>query len=438
MKPSLKSSAFLLLLLAGAPPLRAVLTNIGMPANGKLYYAGEIATNATYTYGRYEAVFKSAPGSGLVSALFTYASVPVAQANEIDIENLGRYNNQVQFNVFSYNNVGHPQTLMTCFNPHAAFHHYAIESIPGRISWFIDGVQVYTDNRPYIAAEMIQPQRFMLNHWPSNSGPGWAGNIDDAALPANMAYDWAAYASYTPGSGNTGSGFNFTAQWRDDFNAFDAVRWYRSNGTTFGGNAGNFVQQNVVYQGGLLYLTVTQAPWAGFNDVVPVLNPTPNSYCNTPAPSPTRTFTNAPTATVTPTLTPPSVVVIDDFSNDAQYNVSHLNDFGRWTSDDASAALAQVSGGALMLSVTAAGYWYTGLSDGLSCYNASAFGGISFRVRGSVGGETFAINLRDGTGTCAASTPNYASSPLYFTVTPSWQTVVLPFSVFGADPAGLA
>ncbi len=413
----MRTWAWVVIAILAASRGQAALTNIGPTGSGKAYYAGEVATAAATTYGRYEGVFKSASGSGLVTALFTFHSGPVTQANEIDIENLGLYGDRTSLNVFSYNNVAHQHDVSFCFDPHAGYQHYAIEWVPGAIRWYVDGALVYQDTGSYVAVEMIQPQRFMLNFWPSNS-VGWAGAIDNSRLPAMAFYDWMAYSSYTPGTGNSGSNNDFTLQWRDDFNTLDTARWNVSNNTTFGGNAGDFSANNVNVVGGQLVLSVTQAPWAGYPGSIPTPAPTPTAYCPSPTPAPTAS----------------AALIIDDFSNQTQYNSSHANDLGLYTDDDASLGGDTANaGGQLALTLNASGYWYTVLSG--ACLNAAGYGTLALKVRGGVGSEKFDISLQDMGVGCATPQDHYLNSASYFTVTTTWQDVSIPLSAFGADLA---
>ena len=60
----------------------------------------------------------------------------------------------------------------------------------------------------------------MMNIW-NPVYEDWVGIWDDRVLPRFAYYDWVRYASYTPGSGDTGTDNNFTFQWQDDFDEFD-------------------------------------------------------------------------------------------------------------------------------------------------------------------------------------------------------------------------
>ena len=69
-------------------------------AYGKIYKGAEYRTKEAFTYGRFEAHYKPANREGVVSSFFTYHEITDSTSwNEIDIEVIGRYQNNIQFNV---------------------------------------------------------------------------------------------------------------------------------------------------------------------------------------------------------------------------------------------------------------------------------------------------------------------------------------------------
>jgi len=178
----------------------------------KTYKGAELRTVSTYLYGKFEVRMKSAPGSGLLSSFFTYydgTGLP-DNWNEIDIEIMGRYTDQEQFNVISPGQVNHVYSHISPFNPHQAFHVYSFEWTPDYIAWSVDGYEVYRQSGDHVDG-ITRAQKIMMNIWPPDN-VGWAGTFDPDVLPVYAYYDWVKYYSYTPGSGA-----NFTLQWTDDF-----------------------------------------------------------------------------------------------------------------------------------------------------------------------------------------------------------------------------
>lgn len=231
-------------------------------AFAKDFKGAELRTKASFTYGRFEVRLKSAAREGVLSSFFTYHDGG-AGWNEIDIEILGRYERDVQFNAITPGQSHHVRHQPVAFNPHLDFHVYAIEWTPSYVAWFIDGVEVYRQTEAHVAT-LNKPQKIMMNIW-NPVYANWAGAWNADVLPAFAYYDWVSYATYTPGSGTSGTGNNFTLQWRDDFNAWDQTRWAKAT-HTFDGNQCDFVPENAVFQNGMMILCLTQPANLGWND----------------------------------------------------------------------------------------------------------------------------------------------------------------------------
>ncbi len=253
----------------GAPHLRktAILMALcaclasglaGPSAAAKPYRGAEYRTRQPIAYGRFEVRMKSAAVSGMTSTFFTYAEISsLSQWNEIDIEIMGRYTNEVQFNTITPNQVNHVQRQVVRFNPHAGFHDYYFEWTPDYVSWGIDGYEVYRQTGDHIAT-LNRAQKLMMNIW-QPAWVDWAGPFNPAALPVYAYYDWIRYSSYTPGTGD-----NFTFQWQDDLNSYDAARW--DMGThTFDGNNCQFVRENIVFRDGFMILCLTDSAHSGYS-----------------------------------------------------------------------------------------------------------------------------------------------------------------------------
>ncbi|MDZ7269578.1 MAG: family 16 glycosylhydrolase [candidate division KSB1 bacterium] len=231
-------------------------------AAAKNYKGAEYRTKAAYTHGRFEVRMKAAQREGMLASFFTYHDGG-GEWNEIDIEILGRYSNDVQFNTITPGQNNHLRHQPTPFNPHLDFHTYAFEWTPEYVAWFIDGVEMYRQTGEHVLM-LTNPQKIMMNVW-NPAYTNWVGRWSDDALPAFAYYDWVSYASYTPGSGNTGTNNNFTHQWKDDFDSWDQARWDKAT-HTFGGNNADFVPENVVFRDGLMILCLTMPDNLGYND----------------------------------------------------------------------------------------------------------------------------------------------------------------------------
>ncbi len=215
----------------------------------KDYWSGEVRTKDSYLYGRIEVRMKSAAASGVTSTLFTY-NTKSSVYNEIDIEIMGKDNDEVQYTTFTPDQSGVNFRQTVSFNPHASFHVHAIEWTPDYVAWYVDGFEIHRDNSDRLKALSL-PQAIMMNFWMPNS-VDWAGTFNDSSLPLYALYDWIKYYEYTPGENN-----NFTLKWTDNFNSFDGNKWIKSS-STFASNYCDFKTQNVLVKDGYLILCMTK------------------------------------------------------------------------------------------------------------------------------------------------------------------------------------
>jgi hypothetical protein len=223
----------------------------------KPYRGAEYRTIGTQTYGRFEVRMKTANVSGMLGTFFGYYD-PASPWNEIDIETMGRYTNEIQYNtIVPTVNDNHVQRQVVPFNPHAGFHVVGFDWTPDYVAWRVDGEEVYRQTGTHIS-QLTKPMKIMMNIWQPTS-VDWAGTFNPSNLPVYVYYDWVKYSSYTPGTGD-----NFTLQWTDDFTAFDPVRWQKATHTWDGNNA-QFVTENAVLQNGYLILCLTGNTTSGYS-----------------------------------------------------------------------------------------------------------------------------------------------------------------------------
>ncbi len=234
-------------------------------AQAKSLKGAEIRTLNSFTYGRFEVRYRAVQASGALASFFTFHDniTTTKDWNEIDIEIMGRYTDEVQFNTITAGQTSHVYPQWVRFNPATDFHTYAIEWAPDYVAWFIDGKEVFRQTGEHIRT-LNKPQKIMMNIWPP-AYSNWAGKWNPAVLPLFAYYDWVSYASYAPGRGNTGTDNNFTLQWKDDFNSFNSSRWAKAS-HTFSGNNCDFTPENAVFKNGYLILCLTDAVHTGFVD----------------------------------------------------------------------------------------------------------------------------------------------------------------------------
>lgn len=176
-------------------------------AEGRSFISGEARTVESFSYGRFEVRARFAPGSGVVSSLFTYYDHWADPAlpenwNEIDVEFLGAHTDQVQFNVIHWNEsdqrTTHEHEWSAGFDPAAEFHVYAIEWLPMAVNFYVDGALVHMQT-DQIAEFLTLEQRMMMNVWPvmdTAALNSWAGRFEGGSTSTAAHYDWARVYRY--------------------------------------------------------------------------------------------------------------------------------------------------------------------------------------------------------------------------------------------------
>jgi hypothetical protein len=231
------------------------------------YSGAELRTREAYIYGRFEVRMRSAAGSGLLSSFFTYSDASYPTWNEVDLEILGRYPNENQFNHITGqagSEVNHVRRYAAGFNPHEGFHTYAFEWRPDSLVYFVDGQRAH---RAITDVELLKyPQKIMMNIWIS-SFADWVGPFNRSVLPVYAFYDYVSYSSYTrPGGGTDGSDFKLV--WKDDFTTWNTTRWEKAT-HTFENNLAKFEPANVAFEGGYAILCLTEKGQEGFKGEIP-------------------------------------------------------------------------------------------------------------------------------------------------------------------------
>jgi GR25 family glycosyltransferase involved in LPS biosynthesis len=168
------------------------------------YRSGAFASEASFTYGRFEAEVRAARGSGLVTGFFLYRATP---RQEIDIEFAGSDPRRMLVNVYfnpgddgtamAYGYRGSPWSIDLGFDASKDFHLYAIDWRPGRVAWMVDGKVVHErvgwDPTPIPHLGM----RVHGNLWAPRSEE-LAGRLDGRTLPSAAAFRNVSVRAWTP------------------------------------------------------------------------------------------------------------------------------------------------------------------------------------------------------------------------------------------------
>jgi hypothetical protein len=110
------------------------------------------------------------------------------------------------------------------------------------------------------ATMLTNPATLRFNAWASDAA-GWAGALDEKALPAYQFVNWIKYYRYDNGQ--------FVLDWTDEFDTLDPARWATGN-WTFDGNLVDFDPANAVAKDSTLILAITKEGATGFTGTVPV------------------------------------------------------------------------------------------------------------------------------------------------------------------------
>lgn len=258
--------------------LLALAWLVPRPSEAQAYSGAEFRTAATYLYGKFEVRMQSAPGVGLLSSFFTYSDLSYPTWNEVDVEILGRYNNQVQVNHITGQASGpvhHSYAYPMPFNPHQSFNTYGFEWYPDSLLYFVNGKMIY---RAISAVNQLSfRQKIMMNIWISTNQT-WVGAFSPAVLPVYAYYDYVSYAAYTPGRGPGGS--NFTPTWKEDFNQANPPGWDKA-AHGFEGNMAYLTPLNAIVQGGMAIVCLTEKGKEGYKGVLP--DPSTEIFMHRPA-----------------------------------------------------------------------------------------------------------------------------------------------------------
>ncbi|CDN55686.1 Endo-1,3-1,4-beta-glycanase ExoK [Neorhizobium galegae bv. officinalis bv. officinalis str. HAMBI 1141] len=162
-------------------------------ASDRDFACGEIQTNARFGYGTYEVRMKSASGSGLNSAFFTYIGPTDKKPHdEIDFEVLGKNTGQVQVNQYVSAKGNNEKLVPVAGGADQGFNDYAFIWEENRLRYFVNGklVQEVTDK-----AKIPQnPQKIFLSLWGTDTLKQWMGAFS-YTQPTSMTVDRVAFTA---------------------------------------------------------------------------------------------------------------------------------------------------------------------------------------------------------------------------------------------------
>ncbi|MBU0498836.1 MAG: family 16 glycosylhydrolase [Gammaproteobacteria bacterium] len=211
--------------------------------NGELL-SGEYQSVDTYGHGLYQVSLKVSGVAGTITGFFLYNGAP---HNEIDIEIKGDDPTKLQVNYIT-DGIEYPSVIDLGFDASADFHTYAFRWEGDRITWYVDGVGVHSENGDS-GALPIHPGKLMINLWGAEGTGTWSSDYDyEASGPAVAQVDQIRYIPEAT---------DFSALWNrlhgdDEANEETGFHRVQNDGAVtrlFGENAVNTVADSLYHMG---------------------------------------------------------------------------------------------------------------------------------------------------------------------------------------------
>jgi len=171
--------------------------------------SGEIRTKHNmFRYGRYEARIKAPsvqPGDttingNFVATMFVFRDGKYKHWREVDIEITGNTVDALHTNVLSADDtwewnaeMGEEEDTTVGTNERSAFHTYAIEWLPHRITWFFDGKIIRQKTGGKVPIPSLST-KIMMNTWVYDDRALFGGKeIENDHFPLHTEYDWIRF-----------------------------------------------------------------------------------------------------------------------------------------------------------------------------------------------------------------------------------------------------
>jgi endo-1,3-1,4-beta-glycanase ExoK len=162
-------------------------------AGDRKYACGEIQTRKRFGYGTYETRMKSATGSGLNSAFFTYIGPTDKKPHdEIDFEVLGKDTGRVQVNQYIAGKGGNEKLIEVAGGADAGFNDYAFVWQKDRLRYYVNGALVHEVTDP--AKLPDNAQKIFLSLWGTDTLADWMGPFSFNG-PATLEVERVAFTA---------------------------------------------------------------------------------------------------------------------------------------------------------------------------------------------------------------------------------------------------
>lgn len=157
------------------------------------YVCGEIQTRTRFGYGTYEIRMKTADGSGLNSAFFTYIGPTDKKPHdEIDFEVLGKSSSTVQLNQYVSAKGGNEKLVDVPGGANGGFNDYAFVWEKARLRYYVNGKLVHEVTDATKVPE--NAQKIFASLWGTDTLSDWMGSFSYTA-PTSLQIDRIAFTA---------------------------------------------------------------------------------------------------------------------------------------------------------------------------------------------------------------------------------------------------
>ena len=95
----------------------------------------------------------------------------------------------MQFNYFTDSKGEHEYLHDLGFDASEGFHTYGFDWQPDKITWYVDGQEVYSANESIPVTE----GKIMMNAWCGTGVDSWLNPFDDSKMPLTAEYEWIKF-----------------------------------------------------------------------------------------------------------------------------------------------------------------------------------------------------------------------------------------------------
>lgn len=224
--------------------------------NAKDFKGGEVQSNESFHYGKFETRFYASNVSGVLSTMFLFENDGWKQSDiwqEIDVEVFGKSpTNQWQSNLIWETNAAGPTKMSEGRHTMGGkrvndWHIYSMEWTPEYIAWFVDNEEIRRDTTEETLKIIgAKPMLLMFNIW-SHTSVEWVGRFNEMALPTYQYVDYVRVYDW-----QKGHDFSPDPVFEDDFD--EHLEQWNVSTHTFDENRVTFAKSNVFTQDGYLVL----------------------------------------------------------------------------------------------------------------------------------------------------------------------------------------